>query len=125
MVARAGAGPKPIPFSSLNFQTLTAAIQFCLTPEATEAARKLAIKMQTESGVTAAVESFHRNLPVDKMRCNLMPNQVAVWRYKKGKINVDLSNAAVQILIEHQKIDEKRLQLCVPGLKPVYGHTNQ
>ncbi|CAG7940237.1 unnamed protein product [Penicillium nalgiovense] len=110
MVARAGAGPKPIPFSSLNFQTLTAAIQFCLTPEATEAARKLAIKMQTESGVTAAVESFHRNLPVDKMRCNLMPNQVAVWRYKKGKINVDLSNAAVQILIEHQKIDEKRLQ---------------
>ncbi|KAJ5278347.1 hypothetical protein N7524_004500 [Penicillium chrysogenum] len=110
MVARAGAGPKPIPFASLNFQTLTAAIQFCLTPEATEAARKLAIKMQTESGVTAAVESFHRNLPVDKMRCSLMPNQVAVWRYKKGKNSVTLSNAAVQILIEHQKIEEKRLQ---------------
>ncbi|KAF3019889.1 hypothetical protein E8E15_001620 [Penicillium rubens] len=110
MVARAGAGPKPIPFPSLNFQTLTAAIQFCLTPEATEAARKLAIKMQTESGVTAAVESFHRNLPVDKMRCSLMPNQVAVWRYKKGKNSVTLSNAAVQILIEHQKIEEKRLQ---------------
>jgi hypothetical protein len=114
MVARAGAGPKPIPFASLNFQTLTAAIQFCLTPEATEAARKLAIKMQTESGVTAAVESFHRNLPVDKMRCSLMPNQVAVWRYKKGKNSVTLSNAAVQILIEHQKIEEKRLQLFVP-----------
>ncbi|KAJ5193384.1 hypothetical protein N7449_009526 [Penicillium cf. viridicatum] len=110
MVARAGAGPRPIPFASLNFQNLTAAIQFCLTPEATEAARKLAVKMQTESGVTAAVESFHRNLPLDKMKCNLMPLQVAVWKYKKGKGNVTLSNAAVQILIEHQKIDEKRLQ---------------
>ncbi|KAJ5511214.1 UDP-glucuronosyl/UDP-glucosyltransferase [Penicillium expansum] len=31
MVARAGAGPKPIPFAFLNFQNLTAAIQFCLT----------------------------------------------------------------------------------------------
>jgi hypothetical protein len=114
MVARAGAGPKPIPFSSLNFQTLTAAIEFCLTPEATEAARKLAVKMQTESGVSAAVESFHRNLPVEKMRCSLMHNQVAVWRYKKSKTTVNLSNAAVQILIEHQRIDEKRLQLYVP-----------
>ncbi|KAJ5395019.1 uncharacterized protein N7487_009322 [Penicillium crustosum] len=110
MVARAGAGPRPIPFSSLNFQNLATAIKFCLTPEATEAARMLSVKMQTESGVTAAVESFHRNLPLDKMKCNLMPLQVAVWTYKKGKGNVTLSNAAVQILIEHQKIDEKRLQ---------------
>ncbi|CAG8909924.1 unnamed protein product [Penicillium egyptiacum] len=125
MVARAGAGPKPIPFASLDFQRLTAAIQFCLTSEATEAARVLAFKMQTESGVTAAVGSFHRNLPVEKMRCNLMPNQVAVWRYKKAKANLDLSNAAVQILIEHQRIDEKRLQLYVPGLQPEYELANR
>ncbi|KAJ5421323.1 Glycosyl transferase family 28 [Penicillium cf. griseofulvum] len=66
MIARAGAGPKPIPFASLDFEKLTAAIRFCLTPEAREAARKVAFKMQTES--------------------------------------------AVQILIEHQKINEKYLQ---------------
>lgn len=125
MVARAGAGPRPIPFASLNFQNLTAAIKFCLTPEATEAARKLAVKMQTESGVAAAVDSFHRKLPLDKMKCNLMPLQVAVWTYKKGKGNVILSNAAVQILIEHQKIDEKRLQLYVPRLELVYEPTNR
>ncbi|KXG52090.1 Glycosyl transferase, family 28 [Penicillium griseofulvum] len=110
MIARAGAGPNPIPFASLNFERLTAAIQFCLTPNAREAARKVAFKMKTESGVTAAVESFHRNLPVDKMRCNFIPHQVAAWRYKKGKANVNLSSAAVQILIEHQKINEKHLQ---------------
>ncbi|KAJ5424558.1 Glycosyl transferase family 28 [Penicillium cf. griseofulvum] len=110
MIARAGAGPKPIPFASLDFEKLTAAIRFCLTPEAREAARKVAFKMQTESGVTAAVESFYRNLPVEKMRCNLIPRQVAAWRYKKGKAHLNLSNAAVQILIEHQKINEKYLQ---------------
>ncbi|KAJ5971403.1 UDP-glucuronosyl/UDP-glucosyltransferase [Penicillium vulpinum] len=113
MIARAGAGPRPIPFASLECERLTAAIQFCLTPGATEAARKVAVKMQTELGVTAAVESFHRNLSVDKMRCNLMPRQVAVWRYKKGKSDLNLSNAAVQILLEHQKINEKHLQFHV------------
>jgi hypothetical protein len=45
-----GAGPKPIPFPSLNFQTLTAAIQFCLTPEATEAARGLHLDGQLTCG---------------------------------------------------------------------------
>ncbi|KAJ5153749.1 UDP-glucuronosyl/UDP-glucosyltransferase [Penicillium coprophilum] len=110
MIARAGAGPKPIPFASLNFERLAVAIRYCLTPEATEAARKVASKMQSESGVIAAVESFHRNLPVDRMRCDLMAHQVAVWRYKKGKGHLSLSNAAVQILIEHQKLNEKHLQ---------------
>ena len=125
MIARAGAGPKPIRYASLDFQRLTAAIQFCLTPQATAAARNVALKMQSESGVAAAVESFHRHLPLDKMRCTLIPRQVAVWKYKKGKKSLELSKAAVQILIEHQKIDEKNLQLYVPELHLIYDSTNQ
>ncbi|KAJ5520951.1 UDP-glucuronosyl/UDP-glucosyltransferase [Penicillium fimorum] len=121
MIARAGAGPRPIPFASLNFERLTTAIQFCLTPEATEAARKVAFKMQTESGVAAAVESFHRNLPLERMRCNLMPNQVAVWRYKKGKTYMNLSSAAVQILIENQMINEKYLQFMAGATMKGFG----
>lgn len=125
MIARAGAGPRPIPHASLNFQKLSAAIQFCLTPQATEAARKISVNMQWESGVTTAVESFHRNLPLDKMRCTLIPNQVATWRYRKGKKSLNLSKAAVHVLIEHQKIEEKDLHQSVSRLCSVPTLSNQ
>ncbi|KAJ5333358.1 uncharacterized protein N7506_007141 [Penicillium brevicompactum] len=115
MIFRAGAGPKPIPYASLNFQQLSAAIEFCLTPQAREAAHKISLKMRTETGVENAVESFHRNLPMDKMRCALIPTQVATWKYKKSKRPLSLSRAAAQFLIEHQKIDEKHLDLHHPN----------
>lgn len=110
MVARAGAGSYPIPHASLDPDGLAAAIQFCLTPEAAAAAQEIALKMQTESGVTAAVDSFHRNLPLDRMRCSIMPDQVAVWAYKNEKKRLILSKTAVNILIEHDKIDAKHIK---------------
>lgn len=113
MIFRAGAGPKPIPYASLNFQRLSAAIEFCLTPQAREAAHKISLKMHTETGVDNAVESFHRNLPMDKMRCAIIPTQVATWKYKKSKRSLSLSRAAAQFLIENQKIDENHLDLSV------------
>ncbi|CAG8279064.1 unnamed protein product [Penicillium salamii] len=109
MISRAGAGPSPIPYASLNFQRLTAAIQYCLTPQAREAANKISLKMHNEAGIDAAVDSFHRNLPMDRMRCALIPNQVANWKYKKHNTSLSLSKPAVQILIEHQKIHEAHL----------------
>lgn len=109
MISRAGAGPSPIPYASLNFQRLTAAIQFCLTPQAREVAYEISLKMHNEAGVEAAVDSFHRNLPMDKMRCALVPNQVASWRYKKHNMSLSLSRPAAQILIEHQRINESHL----------------
>lgn len=110
MVAQAGAGPNPIPHASLDPQNLAAAIQFCLTPEATAAAREIAITMQAESGVAAAVDSFHRNLPLDRMRCSVISGQPAVWVYKKGSRPLNLSKAAVSILIEHDRIDSKHIR---------------
>ena len=111
MIFRAGAGPSPIPYASLNFQRLTAAIQFCLTPEAREAAHRISLKMKNEAGVDAAVESFHRNLPIDRMRCDLIPNQVASWKYKKSAFSLSLSKKAAQILIENHKITKGHLEL--------------
>lgn len=66
--------------------------------------------MQTERGVTAAVESFYTHLPLDKMRCSVMPNQAAVWTFRKGKRKFNLSKAAANILVENMKIEEKQLQ---------------
>lgn len=110
MVARAGAGPDPIPHASLNPENLAAAIKFCLNPEATAAAREISRKMQRDSGVKAAVDSFHRNLPLDRMRCSVMPDQAAAWSYGKGKQSLLLSKIAVSILIEHGKINTKNIQ---------------
>jgi hypothetical protein len=110
MVAKAGAGPEPIPHAGLNPENLASAIRYCLTPEAAAAAQEIAVKMKTESGVLAAVNSFHRNLPLDRMRCSIMPDQPAVWTYKKGKQSLNLSKAAVNILIEHQRIESTNIK---------------
>ncbi|KAI9932363.1 hypothetical protein MW887_009876 [Aspergillus wentii] len=110
MVARAGAGARPIPYASLNATNLADAIGLGLTPEAQKAAYGISLKMKSESGMRTAVQSFHRNLPLDRMRCSLLPNQAAVWKYTKTKNNLRLSKAAVQILINHDKVDAKHLR---------------
>ncbi|GAB1213637.1 hypothetical protein ATERTT37_002787 [Aspergillus terreus] len=118
MVARAGAGPKPIPYASLTFEKLAAAIQFCLTPNAITAAQNIAQQMQTERGVMSAVESFYSHLPLDRMRCCVMPDQAAAWTYRKGKKTLNLSKVAVQVLIQNERINEKQLR-CY-DVNPIY-----
>ncbi|PYH83635.1 sterol glucosyltransferase [Aspergillus uvarum CBS 121591] len=110
MVARAGAGAKPIPYSRLNSKNLSDAIRLCLTPGAAAAAQQIATKMRAESGVTAAVQSFHRHLPLERMRCHVMPNQAAVWKCVISKRKIYLSKAAAQILIEKSAIDVKDIR---------------
>lgn len=110
MIARAGAGPSPIPHATLSVRNLAEAIRFCLKPQTVAAAREIAAKMQFESGVTAAVQSFHRHLPLEQMRCQVFPDQVSVWKYARHKREIRLSRKAVQILIDHLKIDPKNLR---------------
>lgn len=111
MVAAAGAGPKPIPQKSLNSENLTEAITFCLTPEASVAADGIASKMKSEAGVAQAVKSFHTNLPLDRLRCDILPDQVAVWTCKIKGRHLKLSKIAAEVLIDHAKLERKRLNL--------------
>lgn len=113
MVAKAGAGPEPIPHTMLDPQNLAEAIQFCLTPEAEAAAQEIALKMKSESGVVTAVNSFHRNLPLQRMRCSVIPGQPAAWAYARKKQSLTLSKAAMNVLIEYKKIDTKQVKWCV------------
>ena len=99
MIAAAGAGPQPIHHKLLTTENLTQAIHFCLTREAKHAARGLSSQMASESGVEAAVLSFHANLPMETMRCALIPTMAASWKTKKDSIR--LSKIAAQILIEN------------------------
>ncbi|KAE8145253.1 hypothetical protein BDV25DRAFT_133954 [Aspergillus avenaceus] len=110
MIAASGAGSEPIPQKSLTPENLADAIRYCLQPQAMEAAEDIAIRMQSETGVKTAVESFHRNLPLDRMCCQVIPDQPAAWTYTKYPQPIILSKLAAQILLDHLRIDPKRLQ---------------
>jgi len=110
MVANAGAGPSPIPYKALRVQNLAEAIQYCLTEEALHSATNIASKMRTESGVQTAVDSFHRGLPQELLKCDILEGQSAVWTYKRGRRQIKLSRVAAQILSEHLKLDLKKLE---------------
>jgi hypothetical protein len=110
MIAAAGAGPSPIPQKSLNVDSLTAAIQFCLRPDVVTATEKIAAKMKTESGVKAAVASFHANLPLGRLECDIIKSQPASWTYKGKDTSLKLSKVAAEILSNHLKVDFRKLR---------------
>lgn len=104
LIASRGLGPLPIPHKSLSAQNLASAIRFCLQPSAQAAARDVARQMRDETGVSAAVASFHRNLPLDRMRCHLMTSEPAVWKLKKASKPMHLSRLAAEVLVEHHRL---------------------
>lgn len=110
MVATAGAGLDPIPHKSLTAQKLADAISYSLTPQAIAVAQFIADQINQESGVRAAVDSFHAHLPRTKMQCDLIPGEVAVWKLKKGKHILKLSNTAALILKRQGRFQEKHLK---------------
>ena len=113
MIARSGAGPEPIPYKSLNSKNLGEAIKFCLKPEVAAAAQAIADKMRTEAGAEAAVQSFHRNFPLEQLPCTILGDLPATWSYTRSKKTLKLSGLAAEILIRHRKLDRKKLNLYV------------
>jgi hypothetical protein len=111
MVANAGAGPKPIPFRRLDAHTLADGIAYCLTPEAKGAAQSISEHMKSEQGVQVAAQSWLRQLPKPRLRCDLLPTQPAAWIYKKGKGPVKLSKMAAEELVTRKTVDIKHLEL--------------
>ncbi|ETS86260.1 hypothetical protein PFICI_00088 [Pestalotiopsis fici W106-1] len=111
MVAAAGAGPKPIPQKFLTVDNLEAAIRLCLSTEAQTAAQGIARRMRSESGVKAAVASFHANLPERTLECDIIKGHAAAWSYRKSGRTFRLSKVAAEILASHLHIDHKRLKI--------------
>ncbi|KZF22019.1 glycosyltransferase family 1 protein [Xylona heveae TC161] len=95
MVAKAGAGPAPIPHKQLTTDTLAAAIQEALQPSALERAKELGELIRSEKGCDVGARSFHRMLDLDKMRCMIAPSRVAVWRIRRTQIRLSAFAAAV------------------------------
>ncbi|TKA33339.1 hypothetical protein B0A50_00892 [Salinomyces thailandicus] len=112
MVARAGAGPDPIPHKQLTAEKLSEAIQFCLKPESQHRAQELADKIATEKGSDLGAQSFHQMLEVDTLRCNLAPSRAAVWRLKRTQVR--LSAMAACTLANEGLLDFNELKLFRP-----------
>ena len=125
MVARAGAGPPPIPFKDLTADTLTAAILEALKPETLERAKELGHRIREEKGCEAGAASFHAQMDVTNLRCMMVPSRVAVWHVStKGKAsNIRLSTFAATVLGDEGLIDVNQLKLYRPYEYAVEEHT--
>ena len=111
-VAAAGAGPQPIDHKSLTITNLVAAIRTCLKLETQEAAQRIADGMSREFAVAEAVKSFHRQLPVKEMRCDLIPRKPAVWCYEMAnKRQLKLSDEAAYILMEQKQLKMENMKV--------------
>ncbi|RFU23976.1 hypothetical protein B7463_g12364, partial [Scytalidium lignicola] len=119
MVARAGAGPDPIPHKQLTADKLALAINYCLKPESLERAKELASKIAAERGSDIGAQSFHQYLEVDRLRCTLAPSRPAVWRIKRTQVR--LSAFAACTLANANLVDFHDLKL----FRPQEYHTDE
>ena len=109
MVARAGAGPDPIPHKQLTADKLADAINFCLKSESLERAQELANKIAAERGSDMGAQSFHQYLEVDRLRCTLAPSRPAAWHIKRTQLR--LSAFAACTLANANLVDFRDLKL--------------
>lgn len=112
IIARAGAGPDPVPYKELTTEKLINAIKKALEPSTMEQAGEIGKKMRTETGVLNAVHNFHRHLDLDTLRCWICPNKPAVWAIRNSKIR--LSAFAVTILVEARLLKPYNVELYRP-----------
>ena len=76
------------------------------------AAQKIAAKISHENGVREAVKSFHRNLPIAQMGCDILPRQTAVWSYAPDeKTTIKLSDEAAFILMEQKTVKMSKIKV--------------
>ncbi|KAH7408766.1 putative glucosyl/glucuronosyl transferase [Phaeosphaeria sp. MPI-PUGE-AT-0046c] len=109
MIARAGAGPDPIPHKQLTAHSLAEAINFCLKPESLERAQQLADKIAAERGCDKGAQSFHQFLEADRIRCALAPSRAASWRVRRSQVR--LSAFAACTLAKADLLDFHDLKL--------------
>ncbi|KAF2814137.1 UDP-Glycosyltransferase/glycogen phosphorylase [Mytilinidion resinicola] len=117
MVARAGAGPTPIPYKDLTAQGLADSILHALKPETLERARELGERIREEKGCEAGAASFHAQMHVDALRCAIVPSRPAVWRVKtkdSTTADVRLSAFAATVLGNEHLLDINQLRLYRP-----------
>src|ERR1700710_397434 len=98
MVAKAGAGPEPIPYVDLTAQKLADATTHALKPDTLAKAKSLATSISHEKGSETGADFFHSKLPLKRMGCSIYPDKPAAWRVKRTQLL--LSAKAAYVLYE-------------------------
>lgn len=111
MIARTGAGPKPIPFKKLTAPDLAAAIGAALEPDIKQTAKELGEQIRNESGVDAGVTSFHHQLEHCKLSCGILSSRAAAWKIRGTDIQI--GSGAVPLLINRGLLSTDRIELYV------------
>ena len=109
MIARSGAGAPPIPGKRLNTKELIEAFKIVHQADRREAAERLSQAFQHENGCRTAVQSFHRNLLLSKVRSDLEPTFAACYRL--ADYNLQISRPVAQALVAAGLIEESQLSL--------------
>lgn len=109
MIAKAGAGPVPVPFKQMTAQSLAESITFALKDEVKTAVEMMAETIAEEDGSGGTVQDFEQKLDLDSMRCHLCPERLALWRDKQT--GAHLSGFAVVTLAEKQLVDPRHMRL--------------
>lgn len=108
MIARAGAGPMPVPFKEMTAESLQASIEFALRPEVQIAVQEMADRVAAEDGAADAAADFQGRHNIDEMRCDLCPDRLASWKHRRT--GAQLSTFAVGCLISDQLIESRDIK---------------
>lgn len=109
MIANAGAGPDPVPYSELSAERLAIMITTALEPASLEKAKTLAARISAEKGTETGAESFQSRLHIDDLRCMVSPTRAAAWHVKSTKLR--LSPCAASVLNQEGLLDYGDLRL--------------
>lgn len=130
MVAKAGAGPDPIPHSQLTSQNLAAAIVKAMSREVQAKAEVMGDSIRNETGGDNGAKSFLAS--VEEMglgRCDLLKDRVAVWNVRGSDIK--LSALAATALVQANRMEggygglrlyrHKEWEVAMAPLDPITG----
>ncbi|KAF9694720.1 hypothetical protein EKO04_007312 [Ascochyta lentis] len=109
MIAKAGAGPMPVPFKKMTAQSLAESITFALKDEVKVAVQKMAASIAEEDGSGGTVQDFEQKLGIDGVRCHLCPERLAIWRDEQT--GAHLSGFAACTLTERRLLEPRHLRL--------------
>ena len=109
MISNSGAGAPPIPGTRMNVPQLADAFRFVHQEDTRLVAEKLRIAFQRENGCVLAVDFFHRNLPLNKMRSDLEATFPACYRLEE--YDLQISRPVAQVLVAAGRIEESQVTL--------------
>lgn len=110
IVARSGAGPKPIPFGQLTSAKLAQAIQEALQPACLNRSSALAEHIGSEDGAEVASKNIISQLPFPEIKCSICDDKISVWTHKKHP-NTKLSALAAAVLEDQGLLSMSDLSL--------------